>query len=328
MTARTPGIHHVTAIAGDPQRNIDFYTDTLGLRLVKLTVNFDDPSAYHLYYGDDLGRPGSIMTFFTWPGANRGRQGVGQAGVTSFAVPRSSLAFWVERLVQHRVRHDNPTSRFGEQVLSFKDPDGLLLEIVASEGTGTLPRRETGPVPGEHAIRGFHSVTLWEHELGPTAKLLTETMGFQRIGEEEHITRYRTDGDAGGAVIDVRTPTGFWSGSVAVGTVHHVAWRTPSDELQLEARTELTDLGLQVTSVLDRQYFHSIYFREPGGVLFEIATDPPGFTADEPAEALGAHLKLPPWLEPRRESIEAGLPHVHLPGVERALSMETTQLLR
>jgi len=317
MNANILGIHHVTAIAGDPQRNVDFYTSVLGLRLVKLTVNFDDPSAYHLYYGDEAGHPGTILTFFAWPDARRGRQGTGQVGVISLAIRPSALAYWIERFVQHGVRYKGPTQRFDEQVLAFRDPDELALELVAHPNVEDRPYWRGGPVLAEHAIRGLYGVTLWEEGYELTAKLLTESLGFRLLDEQGSYFRYTVGEGGPGALVDVRSAPDFWRGVVAVGTVHHVAWRTPNDEQQLVWRDKLAGLDLNVTPVMDRQYFHSIYFREPGGVLFEIATDPPGFTVDEPLERLGTHLKLPPWLEPQRKRIEQILPSIRLPGREQ-----------
>jgi glyoxalase family protein len=324
MTETIPGIHHVTAITADPQRNLDFYTGVLGLRLVKLTVNFDDPGAYHFYFGDELGRPGTILTFFAWPGASRGLQGTGQAAVTAFSIPQVALGFWMERLTRHGVRYEIPRARFAEKVVAFKDPDGLLLELVTDSQAEERPAWQRGPIPPEQAIRGFHSVTLWEEGYERTAVLLTETMGLHLVAREENTYRYAASGEEGpGTLVDVRCVPGFWSGRVAAGTVHHVAWRTPDDAAQLRWRERLVARGLNVTPIIDRTYFHSIYFREPGGVLFEMATLPPGFTVDEPADALGTSLKLPPWLEPERAEIERILPPVRLPGAGQRTSVES-----
>jgi glyoxalase family protein len=314
MSTETTGIHHVTAIAGEPQRNVDFYVGLLGLRMVKKTVNFDDPGTYHLYYGDGAGTPGSIMTFFPWPGAPQGRIGAGQLTVTSFSIPASSLGYWTERLIEHDVRFEKPSGRFGETVLSFADPDGLRLELVASADDGREPWQD-GPVPAEHAVRGFHHVTLSEQDPSRTAKLMTETLGFRRV--EEDGGRYRFEaGDGGpGNTVDVVDGSGDPRGRMGVGTVHHVAFRAPDEETQLELREKVASLGYDVTPVLDRNYFRSIYFREPGGVLFEIATDPPGFAVDEDPEHLGENLKLPPWLESRRERLEEVLPPLRVPVV-------------
>jgi glyoxalase family protein len=287
---KIPGIHHITAIASDPQRNLDFYTRVLGLRLVKLTVNFDDPGTYHFYFGDEAGSPGSILTFFPWPGTPRGRQGTGQATVVSFSVP--SLQGWEERLPNYTI-----TQRFGQDVLSFADPDGMSLELTAVGGTG-------------NAITAFSGVTLSEGGYESTAKLLTETFGFELTASEAN--RFRYTGSAGNHV-DLLCQPDARRGGMGAGTIHHVAFRAETDELQKQWQSELARLDYNVTPVLDRQYFHSIYFREPGGVLFEIATDPPGFAIDETPETLGTGLKLPPALEPMRPEIEEMLPKIKLP---------------
>ena len=312
------GIHHVTAIASDPQRNIDFYAGVLGMRLVKRTVNFDDPTSYHFYFGDELGRPGSLLTFFPWPNARRGRQGAGQAAVTSFAIVPGSVGFWLDRLLRLGVEFEQPVSRFdGERVIALKDPDGLLLELVAHQRVEQCAARlDLGPeaqVPAEHAIRGVYSITLWQDGHQETAELLTESMGFTLVREQGSIYRYTADDGRPGSIVDLRIVPGLWAGSMGAGTVHHVAFRAVDGAMQNLAHDELQKRGFNVTPVLDRDYFTSVYFREPGGVLFEIATDGPGFTVDEPQETLGRALKLPPWLESRRFEIEALLPNIHLP---------------
>ncbi len=317
MAIKFAGAHHVTAIAGDPQQNVDFYAGVLGLRLVKKTVNFDDPSSYHLYYGDAGGTPGTIMTFFSWPGAPRGRSGAGQIGTTSFAVAEDSLGYWTQRLVEHGVRFGARARRFDETVLAFEDPDGLEIEIVARPGLDGAPSSWPGStVSDEHAIRKISGVTLLEAAPDRTENLLTSFLGFEKVGEEDGRARYATAG--GESFVDVVGVPDGASGQTAVGTTHHVAWRAPDDETEEAWRGEAEARGLDVTPVLDRQYFHSIYFREPGGVLFEIATDPPGFAVDEDPDHLGETLKLPPWLERHRDRIEASLPPVRLPQ-EKAL---------
>jgi glyoxalase family protein len=308
----TPGIHHVTAIASDPQRNFDFYSDVLGLRLVKLTVNFDDPGTYHFYYGDEMGRPGTILTFFPWPGARRGRRGNGQVAVTSFSIPEGTIGYWQERLGRYGITIGQTAQRFDEEALSFVDPDGLHLQLVTQPDAHSWTPWEGGPVPSAYAIRGFHSVTLWEHDYERTAELLTTALGFRLIEEQGQRLRFAAASDDPGTVVDVVHRPDEAPGLGGAGTVHHVAWRTRDDEEQLAWRREIAELGLRVTPVMDRQYFHSIYFREPGGVLFEIATDPPGFSLDEAPEELGQHLKLPPWLESRRAEIEELLPELRL----------------
>lgn len=312
MQNEIPGIHHVTAIAGEPQANIDFYAGVLGLRLVKLTVNFDDPGTYHLYYGDGQGHPGTIMTFFPWPGAARGRIGTGQATVTAFAVPEGALDSWRARLGEARIEFKDTHSILDEPALAFGDPDGLQLELVSVGDANPDRAWDRGPVPVEFAIRGFHHVTLCEEGYERTAALLTDTMGFRLVHSRGNQFRYAAAG--AGGIVDLACMPAARAGRVAVGTVHHVAWRTPTDVQQLEWRAALAR-QYNVTPVIDRKYFHSIYFREPGGVLFEIATDPPGFAIDEPAAELGTHLVLPDWLEGSRAELQRILPKVALPGM-------------
>lgn len=307
------GLHHVTAIAGEPQTNIDFYTGVVGLRLVKLTVNFDDPATYHLYYGDGQGHPGTILTFFPWPGAYRGRIGTGQLTVTSFAVPEKALPYWRERLRKRGVEFEDARSDFGEEMLFLRDPDGLQLELVSTSNAEPDRAWEQGPVPTEHAIRGFHHVTLSENGYQRTASLLTDTLDFKQIGNHGNRFRYAVGNGAPGATVDLVCAPEGRPGRVAVGTVHHVAWRTATDAEQAQWRDTLTEREYDVTPIIDRQYFHSIYFREPGGVLFEIATDFPGFATDETVERLGSSLKLPPWLEESRSELERLLPRIELP---------------
>jgi glyoxalase family protein len=314
MSEQSPGIHHVTAIAGDAQQNLDFYSGLLGLRLVKRTVNFDDPGTYHLYYGDEAGQPGTIMTFFPWRGAPQGSLGVGQTSATAFSVAEGSLGFWHERLREAGVLvEDGPKQRFGEEVLSLIDPDGLRLELVAHDGVADLPPWQDGPVPSEHAIRSFHGVTLFEGSLDATASVLTSSFGFEE--RDSAGARHRFEAPAGGPAsrVDVVVQPEMGYGRIAVGSVHHVAFRIAGDDEQLRWRDEALSRGLQVTDVRDRNYFHPVYFREPGGVLFEVATDPPGFAVDEEPEELGSTLKLPEWLEPRRQELERSLPPLTLP---------------
>ncbi len=307
------GIHHVTAIAGDPQRNIDFYAGILGLRMVKLTVNYDDPTTYHLYYGDETGSPGTILTFFPWPDAPRGRLGTGQLTSTSFSIPEKSLPYWMNRLRDNKVGFEGPVRRFDEEIISFQDPDGLRLELVHHDFRENRTGWKGGPVPLEYAIRGFYGASLSEEGYERTASLLTDTLGFRKIGEEENRFRYEVGGGGPGSFVDVLCKPDSAPGLVSVGTVHHVAWRTPNDRQHKAWRESIARVGLNVTPIIDRKYFHSIYFREPGGVLFEVATDNPGFTADQPLGELGSRLMLPPWLEPERARLERVLPRVHLP---------------
>lgn len=306
------GIHHVTAIASDPQRNLDFYTELLGLRLVKRTVNFDDPGTYHLYFGDETGSPGTILTFFSWPMAARGSPGVGQVEVTSFSVPEHSLNYWERRLLSAGTPVERSGKRFDDQVLTLADPDGLKLELVAhSESVAAGRPWKDASVPAEHAIRGFYSVTLCEQGYESTVEVL-ETMGFRKVGEQGNRFRFEVGKGGAGARADILCVSEAPYGRIAAGTVHHVAWRVIDDDSQKSWRKRLVNKHLNVTPVIDRCYFHSIYFREPGGVLFELATDPPGFAIDEPAEKLGQTLKLPPWLEPSRKRIERVLPPIEL----------------
>jgi glyoxalase family protein len=311
MTIASSGIHHVTAISGDAQATADFYGGTLGLRLVKRTVNFDDPGTHHLYFGDEAGRPGTIVTFFPWGDGARGRGGTGQINLLSLSIPQSSLGWWLERLVAKGIAFDGPVKRFGEQAITLRDGDGIALELIATTRAGA--GWGGGAVPAEHAIRGVHGVTLWVGSLEPTSRFLTTVLGFREVGSEGSTHRFETGAGGGGAIADVRVAEGFWRAAMGVGTVHHVAWRIPGDDAEVAARAHLEQAGAHVTPVRDRVYFHSIYFHEPGGTLFEIATDPPGFTLDEPLDRLGTGLKLPPWLEPQRAALEAALPPVHVP---------------
>ena len=313
MSQAIRGIHHITAIATDPQHNVDFYSGLLGLRLVKKTVNFDDPGTYHLYYGDETGRPGTLLTFFPWSGARRGALGSGQATSTGLSVPTGSLESWSRRLAAARVPHDDQTMRFGERVLRFADPDGMRLELVEDEAARDLTPWSDGPLGAESAVRGIHSTTITVDDPEPTAELLTGLFGARPSVTEGPRSRFRL-GDAGlGARVDLLHRPREGRGRIAAGSVHHVAFRVANDDEQAQWRDAVRAAGLGVTTVQDRQYFHSIYFREPGGVLFEIATDPPGFGYDEPVERLGSALKLPPWLESERARIEERLPSLEAP---------------
>lgn len=300
MSNQIPGIHHITAIASDPRANIAFYRDFLGLRLVKKTINFDDPGTYHFYYGDQAGHPGTILTFFPWPGAHRGRRGTGELSVVQFEVPAGALGHFTQKAKALGVEMAGRDERFSnERYFTLFDPDGLQIELVETAASSSGDPR---------AIRGFHGATISLEGYEATARLLTETFGFHLV--EDHGNRYRYASSAGGigSRVDLLCIPDARRGSMGAGTVHHIAWRTENDETQLAWRARLVELGYNVTPVMDRQYFHSIYFRERGGVLFEIATDPPGFAIDEAPAELGTHLKLPPWLEPRRAVIEQILP--------------------
>ncbi len=317
------GLHHVTAIASDPQRNLDFYTGVLGLRLVKLTVNFDDPGTYHFYFGDADGTPGSIMTFFPWPRGRGGRHGTGQVAVTSFSIAPSAVGFWIERLLRHNIRYEGPKKRCrgasAESAIAFKDSDGLMLELVAHGAAESRTASTWDGAPGitrEVAIRGFHNVTLWVEQGDATASVLTDTMGFREHTEEDSTRRYVVEDGGPGRIVDVRSIGGFGRGSDGVGVVHHVAFAVADDAAELAMREKVVAAGLRPTPVIDRTYFHSVYFREPGGVLYELATVPPGFTSDEPRERLGESLMLPPQYASLRAQLEAELPSLRLPVIQ------------
>jgi glyoxalase family protein len=323
------GIHHITAIARNPQRNIDFYTSLLDLRLVKLTVNFDDPTTYHIYYGDSLGHPGSILTFFPWSEAPRGHRGTGQVTAISFLVPVGSINYWTSRLKHNGISFVGPSRRFGDEFISFHDPDGLMLELVSpSNNPGELKGdtrvwKESSVSP-KHAIRGFHSATLSEEGYERTALLLTEILGCKLVAKDNKEGRFRFEAmnkdskqdtaQTIGSTIDILCQPDTSRGYVGIGTVHHIAWRASDDRHQLDLRGRIiNEARLNPTPVIDRTYFHSVYFREPGGILFEIATDPPGFTIDEKPEDLGKQLRLPEWLEPMRGRLEQVLPPLNIP---------------
>jgi glyoxalase family protein len=303
----TTGIHHITAISGDPARNAAFYTDVLGLRMVKKTVNFDDPGTYHLYYGDGQGSPGTILTFFPWAGARPGRRGAGEASGTAFAIPPSAVSFWLDRLATRNIPHDMPVQRFGETVITFSDPDGMTLELVAQTSVADILGWSNGDVPEQHAIRGFSGITIWSAVPDVTGAVLS-IMGYTEGVKDGEITRWTTGRPNLATNIDVRDASSVTLHQSGAGTVHHVAYRATDDAVQAALAKALRARGMQVTEQLDRNYFRSVYFREPGGTLFEIATDAPGFAVDEPQDKLGEMLMLPDWLEPRRAAIEAALP--------------------
>jgi glyoxalase family protein len=300
------GIHHVTAIAGNARRNLDFYTRKLGLRLVKKTVNFDDPGAYHFYYGDAAGRPGTILTFFPWEHAAPGRAGIGELQETVFRIPQAALGFWTQRLMAFAPER---SVRFGETVLSFRDPDGMRLALIGLPGIEAEPGWESEEIPAEVAIRGFHSVSLMLEDSAATGAILSDVFGFAEAAREEGVTRFQAPGTALGGIVDLRSVGGFLPSRLGRGSVHHLAFRATDDAAQAEMVRKLEqNHGIQTTEQKDRDYFRSVYFREPGHVLFEIATDVPGFAVDEPAERLGQALKLPRFLEGHRATIEAALP--------------------
>ena len=306
------GIHHVTAISGKATRNFDFYTHVLGLRFVKKTVNFDDPGTYHLYYGDRAGNPGTILTFFPWEHAAAGRGGVGQALQTGFRIPENAIGYWTHRFVEKGVTHTAPERRFGEPVLPFTDPDGMSLALVGVSAAESEAAWGGAGISVEHAIRGFHGVTLMVEDGARTAAVLREVLGFRSAGEDgSSLTRFAAT-EAVGGLVDIRAAKGFLPGRQGRGSVHHIAFRAPDDATQAAMAQKLVNqLGLHPTQQLDRKYFRSVYFREPGGILFEIATDVPGFAVDESIETLGHTLKLPPFLEGRRKEIEGVLPELN-----------------
>lgn len=301
------GLHHVTAMASNARENLRFYSEVLGLRLVKKTVNFDDPTTYHFYFGDAVGTPGSILTFFPWTGLRRGRPGRGQVGAIAFAVSVESLDFWRVRLAEKKVKVRALPDRFGAQVYSFEDYDGLPLELVASSDIpGVAPSHPE--IPLAHAIRTIHSVTLPVSATSAAQRVLTATMGYRVVAAENGRTRLTVGKDGPSTWVDLLADSQAPTGLSGAGTVHHVAFRAPDDQAQAQARRELVDAGFGVSPVMDRNYFHSIYYREPDGVLFEIATDPPGFLIDESADLLGQTLKLPSHYESHRKEISAALP--------------------
>jgi glyoxalase family protein len=308
MENKILGIHHITAIAGDAQRNYDFYTKVLGLRLVKKTVNFDDPGTYHFYYGDEVGTPGSILTFFPWENVHKGRVGTGMATEIGYSVPKGSLDFWTNRFRQLNVKHAEAAERFGEAYVSFEDPDGLLLNLIVSDTDDNRKPWTTNDVKEDAATKGFHSVVLTVRKLEPTAKVLTDIFGYKLLSQQGNRYRFVTDANATANVVDiVEEPNGNY-GHNAGGTNHHVAFRAKDDNIMMEFREKIVSAGLNITEKIDRNYFYSLYFREPGGVLFEIASDNPGFATDEPVSELGTHLMLPPQYENYRSRIEEWLP--------------------
>jgi len=305
------GLHHITAIAGNAQKNFDFYTKTLGLRLVKKTVNFDDPGTYHLYYGDEAGHAGTILTFFPWDGIGQGTEGVGMATEIGYAVPQGSLEFWKDRFEQAKVKTGEITERFGEQFLTFKDPDGLSLSLIVPSADDLRKPWETNEVKAENATKGFHSTTLNLQSIDETAKVLTDIFGYRLLKQEGNRYRFTTDAVPTAAIVDLLENPGGNRGRNAAGTNHHVAFRVENEDVQMEFREKILSKHLNITPKIDRDYFYSLYFREPGGVLFEIATDNPVFTVDEPLSELGTHLKLPHQHEHLRAELDQLLPKIN-----------------
>ena len=310
MEHKILGLHHITAIAGNAQRNYDFYTKILGLRMVKKTVNFDDPKTYHFYFGDESGTPGSIITFFPWEGVKKGKNGVGMATEIGYSVPEGSLDFWKERFEKHGVEFGKTREQFGEEYLAFRDPDGLNLKLVVPKHSDERQAWETDEINSDVAIKGFHSVTLILNNVGPTAGILTDIFGYELEEKEDDFYRYKTSTVENAAIIDIHQDPTAERGINAGGTNHHIAFRVKNEEAQMYFRDKIRDKGLQITEKIDREYFFSLYFREPGGVLFEIATDNPGFTRDESLAELGSTLKLPSQYEDARDRIEKLLPEL------------------
>ena len=304
------GLHHVTAIASDPQRNLDFYTEILGLRLVKKTVNFDDPGTYHFYFGDDAGSPGTILTFFPWPHATRGTAGAGEVSHTAFRIPPASVGYWEQRLVSKKVPVEGREERMGATVVTFSDPDGMKIELVGHPGGAGAKAPRFADVPAEHAVRGFFGVTMLERDARQTEAALA-LLGFHKVAEEGTRLRFAAKGDASGNQLDIVVDPEARRGRTGAGTVHHIAFRSEDYEDQKQWR-EVISRNMAVSPVMDRDYFRSIYFREPGGVLFELATDIPGFAIDEPLEALGEQLRTPAWLGVHPDQLTRQLPPVVL----------------
>jgi glyoxalase family protein len=312
VPANLPGVHHVTSITGDVQKCVDFYVSVLGLRFIKKSINQDVPDTYHIYFGDYAGTPGTAMTFFGWPDWPRRRAGSGQVTTVSFSVPPESLEFWNSRLRKLGIEATT-TRHFGSDAIVVADPDGIELELVAQSSRQRWVPWPDSPVDEQHAIRGFHSVTMTVAEAAATFDLLVKTMGFRKAGQEGQRTRFETGEGGPHAILDViESPEGP-EGEESIGTVHHVAWRAADAAHQSEWRETVVKAGRNVTPVIDRYYFKSIYFREPGGVLFEIATDGPGFTIDETVESLGSSLSLPPWFNVRRDRLDVTLPPIVVP---------------
>jgi glyoxalase family protein len=305
------GIHHITAIAGNAQRNYDFYTKVLGLRMVKKTVNFDDPGTYHFYYGNENGTPGTILTFFPWEGITSGRAGVGMATEIGYSVPAGSLEFWASRFEEHKVNQGPIGERFNESYLPFRDPDGLQFNLIVSKYPDERKAWTTPEVGASAATTGFHGVTLTLRSIKPTAAILTDVFGYELKGQEGNRSRYVTPFSPTASVVDLVEDASGVRGLSGSGTNHHVAFRVPDEAVQMEFREKVLSKGLHITPKINRDYFFSLYFREPGGVLFELATDNPGFTVDEPLSELGTHLKLPTQYEGMRTDIEKTLPQLH-----------------
>ena len=308
MENKILGLHHITAIAGNAKRNYEFYTKVLGLRMVKKTVNFDDPGTYHFYFGDEAGTPGTILTFFPWEGIGQGRTGTGMATDIGYSVPKDSLEFWTDRFRKFNIKHGEAAERFGEQYLSFQDPDGLNIDLIVSNTDDIRKPWETEEVNADVAAKGFHSITLTLKNVKATAEILTDVLGYKLLKQEGNRYRFITDAIDHAAIVDILELPGTAAGYNAAGTNHHIAFRVKDDNILMDYREKIAGRGLSITPKIDRDYFFSLYFREPGGLLFELATDNPGFTKDEPLNELGTHLKLPKQYESSRAEIEKTLP--------------------
>ena len=313
MKTSVHGIHHVTAISGEAQENLNFYVGVMGLRLVKKSVNQDAPDTYHLFYADGVGTPGTDLTFFPWPSMPPAKLGIGHTVEVPFAVPSGALAYWQERFTKNKVEFGNLETRFGEKVLPFKDPHGLQLALVETADEREFVAWNESAVAPEYQLRGMHAVRLWERNLKSTETLLTQVMGFEPLGTEEGWHRYGVDGGTSGKIIELKELPQERRGQWGTGGVHHVAWRMNDSAEEMVLRDAIAQTGLWPTEQIDRFWFKSVYFKEPGGALFELATDGPGFARDEKLERLGEQLILPPWLEPQRQSIEAALPRLEMP---------------
>lgn len=310
MKSHQKGIHHITALAGDVQRNVEFYVRNLGMRLVKKSVNQDDPGTYHLFYGNAEGTPGSGLTFFPWPMARQGKPGIGEAVKVALAVPSGSMEYWAERFGEEGIDFDGPYDRFGRQAIGFRDPDLMKLELVFDEHVNSMPGYEHSTVPADYGIRGFHGTTLLLDRREPTAKVLQTLFGFEEAANENNLWHYTTEAGIGSSVvIEEGEPKPSANGR---GIIHHVAFRAEDDDELKSLREKVLEMGLSPSQVIDRHWFHSVYFRSPGGVLFEIATDGPGYDVDEDPDKLGQKLILPPWLESKREMIEKRLPEINV----------------
>jgi len=307
MSSVIKGLHHITAVSGPPQENYNFYRNILGLRFIKKTVNFDDPGTYHLYYGNYHATPGSSITFFPWQHVVNGAPNSGEAKIVDYAIPTESIPYWKARFDEHNIDYSDQNTLFGQEGLTLQDNDGMKIRLIEDQRVNHIETKEVANVKEEHGIRGFFGTTLSLDDTGRTAELLQE-FGWNREGKENKIERFTSNPENNlGTVVDLKTEPDL-NGRFGCGSIHHIAFRVPDDDVQAEWREKLKRMGFQVTPVQNRDYFRSIYFREPGGVLFEIATDIPGFTKDEPLEKLGEKLQLPVWYEKNREQIEAELP--------------------